>query len=112
MSFINNMKIGRRLGLGFGSQMLLIAIILAIGIYNVGVIKATVEQIVQVVSRKAELTSIISTAVDNVYLDAAEMLITSDSKELAENKRRIDAKRAEYGKAMEELEKLRPSKRG
>ncbi len=112
MSFLNNLKIGRRLGLGFGSQMLLIAIILGLGIYNVGMIKSTVEQIVQVVSRKAELTSIISSAVDNVYLDMAEMLISSDQKYIAENKRRIDNKRDEYGKAMGELEKLETFEEG
>ncbi len=106
MSFFNNLKIGRRLGFGFGSQMLLIVIILGIGIYNVTMIRSTVEQIVQVVSRKAELTSIISGAVDNVYLDMAEMLSSSDPKDLAENKSSIDANRAEYKKAMDELEKL------
>ncbi len=106
MSFFNNMKIGRRLGLGFGSQMLLIAIILCIGIYNVTMIGATVEQIVQVVSRKAELTSIISSAIDNVYLDMVEMLSNPDPRQVGENKRRIDSKRAEYKKAMDELEKL------
>ncbi len=106
MDFFNNMKIGRRLGLGFGIQMLLIAIILGIGLYNVSMIRATVEQIVQVVSRKAELTTIISAAIDTIYLDVAETLSNADPKGVAENMRNIDAKRTEYKKAMDELEKL------
>jgi methyl-accepting chemotaxis protein len=106
MSFFNDLKIGRRLGLGFGIQMLLMTIILVIGIYNITRIKTTVEQIVQVVNRKAELTATISNAIDNVYLDMAEMLMSNDPKEIIENKRRIDNKRGEYKKAMEELVKI------
>ena len=66
MQFFYNLKIGRRLGLGFGIQLLLIAIILSIGIYNVTMIRTTVEQIVKVVSRMAELTTTISSAIDSI----------------------------------------------
>ena len=106
MQFFYNLKIGRRLGLGFGIQLLLIAIILSIGIYNVTMIRTTVEQIVKVVSRKAELTTTISSAIDSIYLDVAEMLSSSDPKGMAENMRSINAKRTEYKNAMDELEKL------
>jgi len=106
MSFFNNLKIGRRLGLGFGSQLLMMALILGVGLYNVGKISALVERIVKVNYRKAELTSTLTSKVDNVYIDITEMLTTTDPKELAENKRTIDEQRAEYRKALEELEKL------
>ena len=112
MSFFNNLKIGRRLGIGFGSQMLLMAIILVIGIYNISLIKATMVELVTVVNRKAELTDTIVTAVDNIFLDMAEMLSLPDKNKLPEYKRGIEEWRAKYRKDMEELEKLEVNDEG
>ncbi len=106
MNFINNLKIGRRLGLGFGSQLLLIGIILSLGIYNAGMIKSTTEQIVQVVSRKAELTNTVIVSLNNIYVDISEMLSAPTPRILTENKKDIMERRASYHKAMDELEKL------
>jgi methyl-accepting chemotaxis protein len=112
MSFFNNLKIGRRLGLGFGTLLLLMGIILGIGLFNVSKIKSTTEQIVQVVSRKAELNNTISISLNNIYLDIAEMLSAPDEKTLADNKKDIEERRAAYHKAMDELEKLETFEEG
>ena len=94
------------MGLGFGSQLLLIGIILGVALHNVGMIKATVERIVSVTSRKAALSYTISAALDNVYLNLAEMLSATNEQELMAKKAGIDEGRAAYLKAMEEFEKL------
>ena len=112
MSFFTNLKIGRRLGLGFGSQLVMIALILGIGLYNTGMIRKKVDHIVKVNNRKVELTSTIANSVDNIYLDVAEMLSDPDRKELAEYKRDIGERRDKYLKAMEELEKVEDNDEG
>ena len=112
MSFFNNLKIGRRLGLGFGLQLLLITIILSLGIYNVVKIKNTVERIVNVTSRKAALTATISDSVNIIYLDVAEMLSTPNKQVLYDNKKEIDEKRLRYRKSMDEFEKLETNEEG
>ena len=112
MSFFTNLKIGRRLDLGFGSQLVMIAFILGIGLYNTGLIREKVDHIVKVNNRKVELTSTIANSVDNIYLDVAEMLTDSDQKELAEYKRDIGERRDKYLKAMEELEKVEDNDEG
>jgi len=106
MSFFNNLKIGRRLGIGFGSQMVLIIAILGVSLYYLGRISATNERLIQSNYHKVQLTSAVTGAVAHVYQNIAEMMTTSDQKELAEGKKEIDELRATYLKALEELEKL------
>jgi methyl-accepting chemotaxis protein len=106
------MKIGLRLALGFGIVLVILAAGFATGIVQLGVINSRTERITQKEWRKAELINECERiALDNALATSA-MAGMADGHAREELINRITAQRADFGKDLEELDKLVYTEKG
>lgn len=108
---LNNMKIGVRLGLGFGAVLLLLVAITMIAVSSLGKINNNLEKIVQVNYVKIKLAADAQKALRVVVEDIKTMLIVEHA-ELKDVKAEIEKYRAEYRELVGKLEKLETSEKG
>ena len=106
-----NMKIGIRLGLGFGLILLLLAILGMTGIDGMGKINAGLERIIKVNYTKIKLANEVNIKVSSLIEDIELMLLKDQSGRLAA-KQDIDKLRVEYKELMDKLEKLETTDKG
>jgi methyl-accepting chemotaxis protein len=105
------MKIGARLGVGFGFVLLLLVAMGGISIRNMGAINRGVEQIVTVDYAKINLANDINARVVTLLENFALMQLKDQTGKI-EVKRDIDTLRSEYRGLMEKLEKLETTAEG
>lgn len=108
---LNNMKIGSRLGLGFGLILLLLVVLGLMGINGMGKINAGLERIVKVDYSKIRLASDVNTKVGSLIEDI-ELMLLKDQAGRVEAKQNIDKLRVEYKELMDKLEKLETTDKG
>ncbi|MEI6209832.1 MAG: methyl-accepting chemotaxis protein [Desulfuromonadales bacterium] len=101
----NNMKIGMRLGLGFGLVLLLLVLQGAMGIRGMGNINEDLKRIVTVQYANIKLTSDINSKVTAI-IDETEQMTLKNQAGRIESKKEIDKLRLEYAVLMDKLEKL------
>ncbi len=111
MSTLLNMKIGARLGLGFGFVLLLLVAMGGVSIRNMGVINRGVERMLTVDYAKINLANDINARVATLLENVALMELKDQAGKL-EVKRDIDTLRSEYRGLMERLEKLETTAEG
>jgi methyl-accepting chemotaxis protein len=66
MSSLNNMKIGRRLGLGFGVILFFLVVLIGVGFYSLALIDEKLERIVQVNNAKIRAASEIDDSLNKI----------------------------------------------
>ncbi len=108
---LNNMKIGVRLGLGFGAVLMLLVAITGIAVSNLGKVNENLEKIVQVSYVKIKLAADAQKALKVVVEDIKSMLIV-DQTSLKDVKAEIDKNRGDYRELIGQLEKLESSEKG
>jgi len=108
---LNNMKIGVRLGLGFGAVLLLLVAITLMAVTNIGKINDNMEKIVQVSYVKIKLAADAQKALSVVVEDIKTMLIVEQAR-LKDVKAEIEKYRGEYRELIAKLEKLETSAKG
>ena len=100
-----NMKIGMRLGLGFGLVVLLMAVIAAVGLRNLESMQGSLKTIV---GERYPTTVLVTTIERNLNVIARSLrnlLLVSDSAELENERARIVDARKKIGEALAALEK-------
>ena len=109
---VQDMKIGLRLGLGFGLILLLLLAISAIG--TIGMLKMDkgLERIVKTDYAKIQLANESSKQVNYIISSIQSMMLTSDPAARREENRKIESGRQLYRAAMDKLEKLEDSDQG
>lgn len=108
---LNNMKIGVRLGLGFGAVLLLLVAISLMAVSSLGKVNDNLEKIVQLNYAKIKLAADAQKALRVVVEDIKTMLIV-DQKSLNDVKAEIEKNRADYRDLVTKLEKLETSEKG
>ncbi len=108
---LHNLKIGARLGLGFGLVMLLLSVSTIIGINSLRNINEKLDHIVKVNYVKIKLANDITEAVTGVVGNLRSMLLTDHAARVGA-KQEIERLRGEYRVALEKLEKLEKNDRG
>jgi len=112
MKLFTDVKIGKRLGIGFGIILALMVINVVIGIIYLQTISNNLDRIVKVNNTKARYANDIRKAFSDITYLIGQIVTTSDSAAREEAKKKIDAIRGKYKVSMERLEKLETNKEG
>ena len=111
MSFAN-MKVGTRLGLGFGVVILLLLVILVTGIINMGNMNQDTQLIVKDRYLKTALIAeVIEKTLDNARL-LRNMVLIEDPVKVEGFRQSIEKNRAENNEALETLDKMITNQKG
>jgi methyl-accepting chemotaxis protein len=106
MNFIKNLKIGARLGLGFGFVLLLLAIVAGLGVTRMAAINGALEEITQVNNPETRLAVTMRIQLNRVGSAVRDLVLLTDEAEMAKVKTSLDAARAAYDAAEEKLGKM------
>ncbi|KIF80196.1 methyl-accepting chemotaxis protein [Noviherbaspirillum autotrophicum] len=109
---INNLKIGRRLGLGFALILALMVLLAAVGAASMNSIQKRLDGIVEINIRRMELMEQMSSSVHIVARVSRSIVLLADENEINEQLRKITDARGKYDAALAELEKLPASEEG
>jgi methyl-accepting chemotaxis protein len=111
LNIINNMKIGIRLGLGFGLILLLLVILGLMGINGMGKINQSLESIISTNYSKIKLANDVDAKIGSL-IEEIELMLLKDRAGKIEAKQEIDKLRVEYKGLMDKLEKLETTDKG
>ncbi|KAF0217437.1 MAG: methyl-accepting chemotaxis [Geobacteraceae bacterium] len=109
---LNNLKIGTRLGLGFGLVLLLMVILTALGVTGMGKIQKTLQRIIEVNYEKIQQANIAAKSIDGIISSMQQMMLFKDNAARLEEKKQIEALRVTYREAMEKIVKLEENEEG
>jgi methyl-accepting chemotaxis protein len=108
---LKNLKIGIRLGLGFGLVLLLLIVLGLMGINGMEKINLGLERIVAINYTKIQLANDVNTKVGGIIEDI-ELMLLKDQAGRVKAKQEIDTLRVEYKELMDKLEKLETTDKG
>lgn len=103
MNFIKNLKIGARLGLGFGFVLLLLAIVAGLGINRMAHINSVLEEITQVHNPEAKLANAMQLRVQQIGSAARDLILLTDEDEMKVVAARLTKLNSDYDAAEEKL---------
>jgi methyl-accepting chemotaxis protein len=106
MKLFTDVKIGKRLGIGFGITLALMIINVMAGLYYLNNITAKLDRIVAVNNMKVKCSNDIRTAFSDITYLIGELVTSEDAGAREQAKKKIDEARAHYKTSMETLEKL------
>ncbi len=109
---VHDLKIGTRLGFGFGMVLLLLALVTALGIRGLVKVDEQLERIVEVNYEKIQQSNIAMESLNNISMSMQKMMLLRDQAARLEEKKKIEAKRASYKEAMAIVEKLETNDAG
>ena len=109
---IQDMKIGARLGFGFGLILLFLLAISAIGVIGMLKMDKGLESIVKTDYAKIQLANESAKEVNSIISSIQSMILTSDPAARREENKKIELARQQYKTAMDKLEKLENSDKG
>jgi methyl-accepting chemotaxis protein len=108
MTMFKNLKIGLRLGLGFGVIFVLMIGLIVVGIINMAGIQNNLERIVKVNNVRAGLAGDMGDVVREVSIAVRNMLLVKETEKRQEQKKRIGDDRAKYDAAFKKIEDMTP----
>jgi len=111
-SMFKNMKVGVKLGLGFGVVLLMMGVIAAMGMLGMKHSNAQLEDIVGDNMHKMELVGTMSDSVHIVSRILRTLVLLDEVEAMKVEKAKLDAAREAYNKAWTELEKTPASAQG
>jgi methyl-accepting chemotaxis protein len=109
---INNLKIGQRLGLGFGLVLLLLVIIASLGVNKMASLNADTDTLVKVDWVKAKLANKVLDNVRGSIARVFQSVAATDPQETAKAQERLAANTSSFNDAIEKLSPLLPDPEG
>jgi methyl-accepting chemotaxis protein len=103
---MSNLKIGARLGAGFGLVLILMAALLAVGMLRLTSIGAIINKTVEKDWVKAQAANVVNVGTRANARNTLELIQTSDSAASAKIHERLDANKKAIGAAIDTLDKL------
>lgn len=101
-----NLKIGARLGFGFGTILIMMGIVAAIGLMRLGEMWNITSQIVSEEWVKVELANAVDRGVRANARRNLELLITTDANEMAKIREAMNRNRDAISNALDKLEPM------
>ena len=105
---LKNLKIGMRLGLGFGLILLLIVGLISISISDMGKIQDNINQIVKINVARMDLAGNMGDMVREISISIRNMFLVKDAGKRQEQKKDIDENRGKYDETLRKIEELTP----
>lgn len=102
---LKHMKLGMRLGLGFGMVLAFLAVMMVIVIISLNSIEANMTRIVNVNEYKMNLCQTMSNSIYKIMLDTRGLILTDDMTGKENLKKEIEGLRAIYNTSSEALDK-------
>ena len=112
MKLFTDVKIGRRLGVGFGITLALMGIIVVAGVVYLGDIKGNVERIQAVNTVRLKNANDVRAHLSDVSFFIGQIVTSQDSGVRENAKTKIQEIRTGYTQAVGEVEKLEPNQEG
>ena len=109
---LGNMKIGSRLGVGFGIVTLLLVAMIVLGITGLKSMSGNMDRIVKEGNLKVELAKNASVSISEIVEGVLTMTSLDDKNIREKAKAKVSAGRAAYKKAIEDLAKIDTSQKG
>ena len=109
LASLRNMKIGTRLGMGFGGIVALMVILAVMGISGMQTMKGKLDKIVNSNNERIRYANNCSLAIDDIIMNMPEMATAKDEAAKTNVKGKIEKARGDYKDALENLEKLADS---
>jgi methyl-accepting chemotaxis protein len=106
MKLFTDVKIGKRLAIGFGITLGLMVINVVTGIISINGVNSDLDRMFVVNTAKIKCANDIRTAFSDITYFVGQIVTSQESSVREEAKKQIDEKRANYKKAIEGLEKL------
>ncbi len=106
MNVIKNMRIGARLGFGFGLVLLLLLGIASLGILRMGDIQSSLDQIVKVNNQEARLAVTLRNAVNQTSTISRNVVLLTDAAGMQAEMEKLKRARSNYDAAEEKLGKM------
>jgi methyl-accepting chemotaxis protein len=107
-----NMKIGMRLGLGFGIVLLMMIAAIFVGITRMADINQRMEAVVNDGNVKTALLTVMRGSVRTIAIAVRNVVILTEVSDMEPEAKRIDDERKKYSEAKETLEKMVTSEQG
>jgi methyl-accepting chemotaxis protein len=107
-----NMKVGTRLGLGFGLVLVLLLVIASLGVYNMSTIYAKLDSIVNENAVKMQMVNDMSEAVHIVARVTRSVVLLEEEPAIRREMEKVVKARADYNQAVEALAKLPATPKG
>jgi methyl-accepting chemotaxis protein len=112
MQWLNNMKIGKRLGLGFGVILILMVALIWVAVSDMQKIQDNLERIVKVNNVRIGLANDMYKNVSEVSIAQRNILLESSTERKQEMVKRIADNRARYAESFKKAEELTPQDDG
>ncbi len=112
IKLFTDVKIGRRLAMGFGITIAFMALIVVAGQIYLSRVGATIDHLVKVNNAKLKNAYEMKTALSDLTRPVAEIITSRDARVKEDAKRAIAEARERYRKAADELEKLERNEEG
>ena len=103
---LNNLKIGQRLALGFGTMLALLVLVTAAGLSNMNTLNDTVDNIVKRNNVRLQAANEMREAQRRVSLAVRDIILTDDDADTQRLLQEIDAGRQAYDSAAAVLQKM------
>ncbi|MFA7405075.1 MAG: methyl-accepting chemotaxis protein [Pelobacteraceae bacterium] len=101
-----NMKIGKRMALGFGLLLVIMVVLIWEGVHSMAGIEDNLERVVKVNNVRLELCADIDDSTMNIFINLRNILINSNPEKRQEYQQRIVKYREEYGTSLKKVEEL------
>ncbi|MCL4490597.1 MAG: MCP four helix bundle domain-containing protein, partial [Nitrospirae bacterium] len=105
---LKNLKIGIRLGSGFGLVLVLMVALIVVSVSNMGTIQHNIDRIIKVNTVRLGHATNMSDNVREVSIALRNMLLVRDSEKRQEQKKTTEDERAKYNEAFKKVEELTP----
>jgi methyl-accepting chemotaxis protein len=109
---IANMKVGTRLGLGFGLVLVLLLFVAMLGVFNMSTIHAKLDRIVNENAVKTELVNEMSESVHIVARVSRSVVLLSDEAPIRAELEKVTKARANYNESLAQLGKMPATPKG
>jgi methyl-accepting chemotaxis protein len=101
-----NMKIGKRMALGFGLVLVIMCVLIWEGLSGMGDIEGKLERIVTINNVRIDKTADMLQSVQEVSINMRNALLDSDLSKRPEYQKRVGEQREKYNEAFKKLEEL------